>query len=160
MALSFANVSMSMAWEQFKTNTGYANTIQGPSGLDLNLAYTVGSTAANSIYVTQGTLAASANTTVDLFSFTDLLGQSISMVRVYAIMLKAATDSLKIEPGATNPLTWFFGGTTPSITIPAGGGFLFSQTTAATVSSTVRNLKLSNPGSVTMTYNIAVIGGP
>lgn len=160
MALDFANVSISAAWQQTKANTGFQPTVQGPDSLALNTVYTVGSSNANSIYVAQGTLVAAASTTIDLYSFTDQLGQSIQMVRVYAIIAKATTDSLKIEPGASNPLTWFFSGTSPAITIPAGGGFCFSQATAATVSSTVRNIKISNPGSVTMTYNIAIIGGP
>jgi hypothetical protein len=160
MALDFASISITSNWQQSKANTGYANTVQGPDGLSLNISYTVGSSAANSIYVVQGTLAASASTTVDLFSFTDQLGQSVSMVRVYAIIAKTADSSLKVEPGATNPLTWFFGGTTPSLTIPSGGGFCFAQNTAATVSASARNIKLTNTGAVTLTYNLAIIGGP
>jgi hypothetical protein len=160
MALDFANIGISAAWQQRKTNTGYQDTVQGPDGLSLNASLTVGSSAANSIYVAQGTLAASASTTIDLFSFTDQLGQSVSMVRVYSMVVKTADAALKVEPGATNPLTWFFGGTTPSITIPSNGGFGFTQPTAATVSSTVRNIKLTNTGAVTLTYNIAIIGGP
>lgn len=160
MALDFANVSFGATWQQTKANTGFANTVQGPDGLSLNVALPVGASAANSIYVARGTLAASAATTIDLYSFTDQLGQSIAMVRVYALVVKTATDTLKIEPGSSNPLNWFFGGTTPSVTIPAGGGMTFYQPTAATVSSTVRNIKLTNTGSATLTYDIAIIGGP
>jgi hypothetical protein len=160
MALDFANVSFGATWQQTKANTGFANTVQGPDGLALNASLSVGSSSANSIYVAQGTLAASASTTIDLYSFTDQLGQSIAMVRVYALVVKTTGDTLKIEPGASNPLTWFLGGTSPSISIPAGGGMTFYQPTAATASSTARNIKLSNTGSVTLTYDIAIIGGP
>lgn len=160
MSLDFATITLGANWQQRKTNTGFADTVQGPDGLSYNVSYTVGASAANSIYVAQGTLAASASATVDLFSFTDQLGQAVSMVRVYAMIVNSTNSSLKVEPGATNPLVWFFGGTTPSITVPSGGSMAFGQPAATTVSATARNIKLTNTGAVSLTYDIAIIGGP
>lgn len=160
MALDFATVTITGTWQQSKTNTGFSPTIQGPDSISQSTALTVGSSAANSLYAATGTLAASASSTIDLQSFTDILGQAITMTRVYSIIVKTTDDSLKIEPGSSNGLSWFFGGTTPSITIPAGGAMGFVQTTAATVDATHKTIKLTNTGSVTLTYNISIIGGP
>lgn len=160
MSLDFANVSIGTTWQQRKTNTGFADTVQGPDGLSLNLSYPVGSTNANSIYIGQGTLSALASTTIDLFSFTDKLGQSVSMTRVYSMVVKTTGDRLQVSPGATNPLLWPFPNSTHSVVIPAGGAFAICQPTPFTVSSTARNIKLENYGSVSLTYDIAIIGGP
>lgn len=160
MSLDFATVSLGLNWQQRKTNTGFADTVQGPDGLSLNLSYSVGSSNANSVYIAQGTLAALADVTVDLFSFTDKLGQAVSMTRVYAMMIKTTGDRLQVLPGATNPLLWPFVNTSGSVLIQSGGAFVVCQPSAFVVSSTARNIKLYNYGSVTLTYDIAVVGGP
>jgi hypothetical protein len=65
-------------------------------------------------------------------------------------------SSWKIEPGASNPLAWYLSGTTPAVSGGAGSAFMFADPTAATVSATVRNIKLTNTGGATLTYNLAL----
>lgn len=160
MALDFAQVSMSASWQQTKINPGFTNTVQGPDSTALFSTLTVGTSNANSVYNAQAVLAASGTATIDLQSFTDQIGQAIVMTRAYAIIVTTTGASLKVEPNSTNGLSWFFGGTTPSITIPDGGGFCFSQSSAQTVSGTSKQIKLTNTGAVSTTYKITIIGGP
>lgn len=160
MALDFATVTITGTWQQSKTNTGFSPTIQGPDAISQSTALTVGASNANSLYAATGTLAAAATLTIDLQSFTDQLGQAITMTRAYSIIVKTTGAALKVEPGASNGLVWFFAGTTPSITIPADGAMGFVQPTAATVDATHKTIKLTNVGAVSLTYNISIIGGP
>lgn len=121
----------------------------------------------NHAYVAQASLAASGTTTIDLYSFTTLAGESVTITKLIALMFQPYASvtggQLTIEPGASNPLAWIMAGTTPSITLDVGTSpgacFLMANGTTVTVSSTSRNIKLSNPGSQTITVDIAAIVG-
>ncbi|NBW14043.1 MAG: hypothetical protein EBR82_39200, partial [Caulobacteraceae bacterium] len=67
--------------------------------------------------------------------------------------------AMKYEPGASNGLTWFLSGTTPAVTVQAGGFFLIGDGTYGTVSGSAKNIKITNVGAVSGTYEIALIGG-
>ena len=162
MALDLAQVSIAATWQQSKANTGFASTVQGPDSNALLATLAVGASDADSVYAASGTIASAGTVSIDLQSFTDQLGQAITMTRVYAMLVQTATGSLKVEPHGTNGLVWFFSGTTPAITLPPGGGFCFLQTTSQTVDATHKVVKLTNTGSpaVTLTYKITILGGP
>lgn len=127
----------------------------------------VPSSSFNHAYVAQTTIAASANTTIDLYSFTTISGEAVTITKLIALMIQAEASvtggQLKIEPGASNPLAFLMAGTTPSITYDVGTTpgccHLMANGTTVTVSSTSRNIKLSNPGSQTITVNIGAIVG-
>lgn len=158
MALTLSNVNAEIGWTQTKTNTGYGSIKQGPDKLTATLAPAVATY--NELLAVQGTLAASASTTIDLYSITNLFGESKTLTKGIALMVKATTTGMKIEPGASNPLTWFWGGTSPSITIKAGGFILLGDGGTATISATDRNLKITNTsGSTTGTYDLVFLGG-
>lgn len=157
-------VSASIGWEQQKTNGSFANSKQGPD--NLTARYTPSTTTYTNVLLEEGTLAAAASATIDFYSFTDELGTAVTATKLLGILIKATASvtggQLKIEEGASNPLTWFFSGTTPAITLDvgtAGASFMVMEGTTQTLSSTVRNLKLSNPGSQTITYLVAAIVG-
>lgn len=156
--------SASIGWEQQKTNGSFANSKQGPD--TLTASYQPLTTTYTDIYLAEGTLAASASVTLDLYSFTDKLGTAVTATKLLGILIKATATvtggQLKIEQGASNPLTWFFSGTTPAITLDVGtlgACFMVKEGTSETLSSTVRNLKLSNPGTQTITYYVAAMVG-
>lgn len=158
MPLTLSNVNAEIGWTQTKANTGFTTVKQGPDKLVGTLSPAVATY--NELLAVQGTLAASASATIDLYSITNLLGEAKTLTKGVAIMVKATTTSMKIEPGASNPITWFFGGTTPSITIKAGGFFLLGDGGTATLSATDRNLKITNlSGSVSGTYDLVFLGG-
>ena len=158
MSISTSGISGEISWTQTKTNTGFLVTRQGPDKVDPALAPST--TTYNEVLAVQGTLAASANTTINLNSFTNLLGQAVTVTKGIGFIIKAAAADLKIEPGATNPLGWWWGGTTPSITIKAGGFFLIGDGGTATIGSSACNLKITNlSGSLTASYTVAFLGG-
>ena len=158
MSLSLSGISGEITWTQTKTNTGFLVTRQGPDKVDLSLSPST--TTYNEVLAVQGTLAASANTTINLNSFTNLLGVAATCTKGIGFIIKATAADLKIEPGASNPLGWWWGGTTPSITIKAGGFFLIGDGGTATISASACNLKITNlSGSVTATYTIGFLGG-
>lgn len=158
MALTLSNINAEIGWTQTKANTGYSTVRQGPDKLVGTLAPAVATY--NELLAVQGTLAASASATIDLYSITNLLGEAKTLTKAVGIMVKATTTNMKIEPGASNPVTWFFGGTSPSISIKAGGFFLLGDGGTAVLSATDRNLKITNlSGSVTGTYNLVFLGG-
>lgn len=158
MSISLSGISGEITWTQTKSNTGFIVTRQGPDKVDVALS--PATATYNEVYAVQGTLAASANTTINLNSFTNLLGQSVTATKGIGFIIKAAAADLKIEPGATNPLGWWWGGTTPSITVKAGGFFMIGDGGTATISGSACNLKITNlSGSVVATYTIAFLGG-
>jgi len=121
----------------------------------------------NHAYVSTISLAAAATSTIDLYSFTTVAGESVTITKLQALIFHATGavtgGQLTIEPGASNPLAWIMAGTTPSITLDVGttpgACFLMANGTTVTVSTTSRNIKLSNPGSQTITvYAAAIVG--
>ena len=154
----------SVGWRQSVANTGYQATTQGPD--NLSATFTPSTTTYGEVLITEGTIVAAANTTIDFYALTTLLRESKTITKLLGFLIKASAAStgaqLKIEPGASNPLSWALAGTTPSLTLDVGTtgcAFMVVNGATWTVSATVRNLKLSNPGSVTLTYDIAGICG-
>lgn len=156
-------IGASIAWEQEKAITGFGSAKQGPDSLAYSAAPST--TTWNNVLLSQFTLAAGANSTVDFSSFADALGTTVAATGILGWLVTAtgSTGQLKIEPGASNPLTWFFGGTTPSITLNCGTGgcaILVADGSSCTIDGTHKNVKFSNPGSATVTVTIsAVIDG-
>jgi hypothetical protein len=75
-------------------------------------------------------------------------------------MMKATTTDMIYSPGATNGLTWFLGGTSPTLTVKAGGFFLVGDGSAFTVSGSAKTIKITNAsGAASGTYELALIGG-
>lgn len=158
MALSLSNINGEIGWTQATAITGWQNRRQGPDKLSVGLSPAVATY--NEVYAVEGTLTASSSVTIDLYSITNLLGEAKTLTKGIALMLKATTTGMKLEPGASNPLTWFFSGTTPAISVQAGGFFLFADGTTATLSASVRNIKITNlSGSTTGTYDLVFLGG-
>lgn len=153
-------VGASIAWELEKTVSGFQSAKQGPDSL--SFAVTPSAATYNEVLLATGAIAAAANVVIDFRTFNDAFGAAKTGTGVLGFLLKATgnTGILKIEPGATDPLTWFFGGTTPSISLNCGASgcaILLADGSSATVSATAKNIKLSNTGLVTITYFISAL---
>jgi len=159
MALNSASTSLSLSWDQQKILTGFNSISQGPDALSLSVSPNLtGTNPANIIFTEQRTLAASGSYTYDMSTgLTDFLGTSIALTRIFAIAISSTTGTVVYAPGATNGLEWFLGGTSPTISIPAGAGFIFTTPTFQAVSGTDKTLTLSS--SAGATYKIAFLGG-
>ena len=159
MALTTAGVNGSISWIQTKTNTGFSNTIQGLDSISASVSPSLtGATPANVVYAEERTLSASASQTYDLQSLTDFLSQSLVMTRAFAIAISCSDGQVTLQQGTSNPLTWPLSGTAPAMVVPSGGFFVFGQSTAQTVSASVKTLKVTAGGSGG-TYKIAILGG-
>ncbi len=91
--------------------------------------------------------------TVDLYSFTDLSGATVSgWTKLYAMILAptGAGAIAKLIPGATHGLTWYWTGTGPILSVPAGGMEVHADVNATVLSTTVRTIDVTNSGSGTL----------
>jgi hypothetical protein len=142
-----------------RTNTGFGDTKVGPKTRTYTLQPAVATF--NQLYAARLVLAAAASQTVDFSAITNLAQEAATLTKAVTLELyPSGTDAaVKIEPGAADPLTWFFSGTTPAITIPTGGVFVFAQPLAQVVSGAAKNLKFTNTGSGTLTLDVILRGG-
>lgn len=162
MAVSSSNISMNLGWSMSESVTGFSARTQGP---DSNTFMILPGTAAyNILYSAQHTIASNGGlVTINFNAFTDLLNTSVTSTKVLAIMIQTTGNKIKLSPGAADPLVWFFGGATESITIQAGGAMVFyNGDVSSAVSNTVKNLLLTNTGA-TGTPNsivkVTILGG-
>lgn len=117
----------------------------------------------NQVFSAQYTILAAGTQAVDFYSFTNLVGEAVTATKMYAVLVKVtgAGAAVKVEPHGTNPLTWFFGGTSPSITLPGsatGSVFVFSEGGTETLSSTVRQWLLTCSGATATVDVVAIVG--
>lgn len=161
MPINTVTLNVALQWALTRTNSGgFANTTQGADSLNFTLSG-INTSTFNQLYVTQLSLAASASTTLDLTSLTNLVYESFSFGHVITIMVLPVGNNVTIEPGASNPLQWFFGGTTQTILVDNNGCFLWSNGASATgtvVNSTNKTLKFTNSSGASNLIDVLIIG--
>lgn len=119
----------------------------------------------NGVKRAQITIDGGANTTLDLYAaFTSYSGNTkTGATKLAGILFETsgveATAQLKIEPGASNPAPFGLNGTTPDLTYSAGDWIAIGKASHFTLSNTAKNIKLSNPGSTTITVKYEFILG-
>lgn len=132
------------------------SSLQSPIASAVNASFsstlTGGSKITNGMKPPTQTLAASANTTYDLRSFTNLMGEashSVSKVRyflIYHLPTSLATTGIRVGNAASNAWTPFgMTGTSTDTLLP--GDFIIkgsTSTTGMTASGTNRNIKVEN----------------
>ena len=166
MALAANSViaSATLSWKQSQINDSgtFGATTQGPDSFTAR--YTPNTTTYNEILLDTFVLNAAANTTIDFRSFANLLNNTVTATGVLGMLIKATATvtggQLQIEPGASNPLNWFLGGTSPTITLDvgtAGAGLQIWEGTTQTVNATVRNVLFSNPGTQAVTVTLGAL---
>lgn len=162
MAVSSSSLSMNLGWTLSQTSAGFAEVTQGP---DNNTYMTLPSTETyNILYTAQYTIPPTGTNfvVINFNSFTDILNTAKTATKAVAIMIQTTGNKVKLEPNAAlNPLTWFFGSATHSITIEAGGSMILSNgTTSGTVSASSANLRLTNTGTTTdSVVKVTILGG-
>jgi len=157
MALTSSVITGKIQWSQIKTNPGFAPTKQGPDYIASSIAPPINTI--NEIYAENRVLAASASHTYDLTTMINFFGEAISFTKARALHLAVQGGQIELSPGVSDPLTWFFGGTSPSITLPDGSFITVGGGSNATVSGTAKNLTITNTGATSATYQITIIGG-
>ena len=164
------STAASIGWTQIKSNSPFAQNKQGPDNLTVRSA--PNTSTFNYMQLSNTTIAAAAAVNVDLYSFTDVFGTAVTATKALGILLKATATTagaqMRISPGNTNPLQWFFSGTgnlTTSNTITLNVGtsntccFMIMDGSTATINATSRNILISNPGNNTFTLSLCAIEG-
>lgn len=123
-----------------------------------------GSNQADKIFSDQRTLSASASEDLDLAGvLADLLGSTITFVKVKAIFIKAAagnTNNVVVGNGS-NPFLGGFGSAAHTWAIPPGGMFMVAAPVSgwSVTAGSADILKVANSGAgSSVTYDIVVIG--
>jgi hypothetical protein len=163
MPLTNLTLSNTLSWQLAKAVTGFASVQQGADKISADLQGVQVATF-NQLYANQFSLAASGgSTTIDLSTFTNLVGESTGLGHALTIMVTVSGTgaNVAVAPGASNGLVWFFSGTTPAVNLGPGCSFCFSGPAAGpgqVVDSTHKNMTLTNNGSGTATVKIVVLG--
>lgn len=164
MALDQNTFGCSLSWELSKSNSPFADTSTGVDGLQYSVAEAP--SGANQVYAVRLSIEASDDVDVDLHSFTNMLGQSVSITKAYQIFVMPTDDpdnsesdapELTITEGGTNGLTWFVDG--GALVIPSGGLFAYAQPAAQTIDNTHKVINLENTGTGGIVVDLAVIVG-
>ncbi len=159
--INSASTNMSMAWSQQKTTPGFTAVTQGPDSISLSVSPSLtGLTPMNIVFSETNTLAAAGSKTYDFTTagaLYDLIGQPLNLSRVFAVGIYSTSGTITFAPGASNGLEWFLGGTSPTITITEGAGFLFTSPTPTTVDGTNKTITVAS--SAGATYKIVIYGG-
>lgn len=164
MSLTESAINWTTTWTQTKSNSPFQSTTQGPDSLSLQLAPST--TTYSEVFVNSYSIAAAGTQAIDFRSFTSAVGSSVTATKIIAMMLKATATvtgaKMKVEPHATNGLTWFFGGTSPYIELEIGTSsccLCISEGVAETVDATHRQLLVTNSGTQTLTlYVYGLVG--
>ena len=98
--------------------------------------------------------------------FADFPGTVTTATKALSLVLGATGATTAIAtygPSPTNGLSWFLGGSNPTISVPSGGVFMFSIGAIGTpqaVSSSAKNIRVTNTGTGVLTAHIVVLLGP
>lgn len=164
-----SNLSLSLSLQLALQNAAgsfFPPPQQGTNTFSANLR-NVSLTAWNQAYLSYLTLSASATQTIDLTSFADLLGNTVTLNKVFGLFVQVEPQvvgnvvQLTVEQGASNGLAWFFG--SGSLTISGDQNLLFvasaNDVTGVPVSGTSKTVKFANTGSNPLNAAIAILGG-
>ncbi len=159
MSITAGGLQGSFGWAQSQSNTGFGDTTQGSDSIASSISPDL--SVYNNVLVVEYTLAASAVQPIDLRNYVDLFNVTHTTTsKVIGMMVTNAGASIKLEPGTSNPLTWFWSGTTPVLTIKSGGFLCFGDGDFTVVDSTHSTIKVTNlSGSVSTVVRIGFLCG-
>ncbi|VTR93208.1 unnamed protein product [Gemmata massiliana] len=162
MPLTQIGLSASVTWQLSRAVTGFADVTQG-SDAAIFSSNGLNTATWNEVFAAQYAIAAAGTQAVDLRTFTDLTGTSVTADKAMAVLVLvtgATGDKLSIKPHGTNGLQWFFGGTAEGVNVPGGGCLMFSEGSTSggtTVDATHKQLLLTNNGSAPLTVKVVAL---
>ncbi len=161
MPLTQATLSGALRCKSVKSVTGYTPVSQKPA-LSFPRAYDTATW--NRAFLGEWTLAASGVQIVDLYLYTDAVDGPTRTTQAVALVLTATATvtggQLRVEPGASEPLAFCVSGYLLFDVGVLGTDVVLSNGTPWTVSATARNIKLSNPGTQSITVSaMAILSG-
>lgn len=162
MSLEQFSLGASVTWEMRRAVSGFEDVVQGPETKSFSLAG-LSTTTWNAVFAARYTILAAGTQAVDLRSYTDLPGNSITATKALSLLILvegATTGSLNVKKHGTDGLQWFFENASYGINIPGGGMNLFSAAPTAagtTVDASNRQLLLTNNGAGSLTVTVVVL---
>jgi len=151
MPLTAASLSASLGWTLSKPQTGSQATKQGPDAV--GFGPTVDLTKVTQVLRLRLVLAGAATQTVDLSTFTNLVGETPAILKAYGLIMAPVGSTLAIAQGGTNGLVWL------AETVPDGGVLCFYQPSPGkTVDATHKTL-LFTAGPAAVTADVAILLG-
>lgn len=162
MSLSQVGIGANITWQLSKTVTGFTDVMQGSESAAF-ASNSLSTTTWNAALLAQYTIAAAGTQAVDLRTFTDLVGTSVTADKAMGILFivtGAITDTLNVKKHGTNGLQWFFESASFGVNIPGGGMFMFCEgatSTGTTVDATNKQFLLTNNGAASLTVKVVAV---
>lgn len=165
MTLS-SNINVTVKTTLGKTLMGVAEALELGITNNRSLATGTGNNQADKLFADQRTLTASSTEDLDLAgTLTDAYGDTITFVRVKAIIVKAAsgnTNSVLVGGAASNQMINWVSDATDKVVVRPGGIFVLACNDAtgyAVTASTGDLLRIGNSsGGTSVTYDIIIVG--
>jgi hypothetical protein len=155
MPLDAVSLAAEVAWKLSKDVTGFKDVVQGQDTKSYSLLPAVATF--NQILLKQYTILASGTQTVNVHSFTNVIEEAVTSQKAVFLFVLPTGAGVSIEPGAADPLDWFLSGTSPVVTVQAGGLFVISEPLGTTVNNTTKNLLFTNiSGAATLTLTLVI----
>lgn len=132
------------------------------SSLDLNFSNGSGNSQISNWYLGQRTVNAGANDDIDLTAILNALAVALGATKIKVFLIRIVspdgTKVLRVGPGAvSNPWNSWIGGTNPYLLVY--DWFLLPNRYGYTVTATTgMNLRVTNPGASSVTYDLWLIG--
>ena len=167
-----ATLENQLTWTRIDTETAVRITDDGNIGADYTLSAGTGVGQVNQLWHTSGTLISGAETTYDLTSLQDsFFGNSVTVsfdggvvnslsIENTTASGSSSTDFIVIGPSGTNGFSQPFG-TNSDVRLPvytSGTLSLMNAVSGYEVSSTIKDIVVTNSGNSTATYDLAIIG--
>ncbi|MCA1684661.1 MAG: hypothetical protein LC745_01495 [Planctomycetia bacterium] len=151
MALDGATLLASLGFAQKKTRTGFA-AVTVPAQTKF-VKLTPAATVANKIFNQEYAIAALGTVTIDLSSFVDDVGDTVTPSKAMGILVipTGAGSVCQVAAGTTNGLVWV------ADTVPAGGVFLHGEPVGVTIDATHKTIKFAETGNQPMTLDVMVL---
>lgn len=161
MPLTSLQLTALINWTLDVGITGFADQTQTDPGQTFTIS-TVG--VWNQLLAVNYSIANTAHVDYDVNSFTNLINEaaSFSANGILSLILLPTMGAIIYGPGGSNPLTWFLGGTAPTITVQPSGVLVYSNPPAGpgqTVDGTHKSIRLQNSSGVTATGYLFAVGG-
>lgn len=170
--VTVSGIKAGFSWDMQKTTTFGANTVNsGSFSYASSFTSGTGAGAANHIYVTQATIAASGTLSIDLSNTgtLDPLDAAVSFANIKMIYIEVVEDPDAVATGSsisvggdTNAVSTIFGDASDKIKIQQGGCFQLSTPTSsgyAVTASTGDIIKIvNNDSTAAVIVRVAVVG--
>ncbi len=154
MPLASGEMRANFTFKLSKPNTGFPPTVvKSTKSKRLSPG-----TAFDQCLSARYSIAAAGEQVLDLSSFTNVVGETVTGTKAVGILLLATGSTARIEEDGTNGLRWFAtsDGDIGAVVVKDGGFFAWGEPTGTTIDATHKRLKITNTGGTTLTVDVVI----